>query len=107
MSHYSPILAALVTMLLTAFIRYGKLGRGIQDIPNARSLHTSPTPRIGGVGLLAGVLSGWALMPASVVWWLVVPVLGLFAVSVLDDIRGLAVSKRLLAHFAAAALMVA
>jgi UDP-N-acetylmuramyl pentapeptide phosphotransferase/UDP-N-acetylglucosamine-1-phosphate transferase len=31
------------------------------DRPNARSLHDAPTPRIGGLGILAGLAAGIAL----------------------------------------------
>ncbi|TAJ80685.1 MAG: glycosyltransferase family 4 protein [Gallionellaceae bacterium] len=106
MSHYSPIVAALVTMLLTTIILFSKFGKEIQDISNERSLHATPVPRIGGVGMMAGLLSGWALMLTSLAWWLVLPLIGLFAVSLLDDIQGLPVRKRLLAHTVAAAIMV-
>ena len=106
MSHYSPIVSALVTMLLTSVILFSKFGKGIQDIPNERSLHEKPVPRIGGVGLIAGLLSGWALMLTSLVWWLVVPLIGLFIVSLLDDMQGLPVRKRLLVHLVAAATLI-
>ena len=107
MSHYSPIVAALVTMLLTTIILVSKFGKEIQDIPNERSLHVAPVPRIGGVGLMAGLLAGWALMVTSLMWWVVVPLIGLFVISLLDDMHGLTVKKRLLAHLAAAAILVA
>ena len=65
MSHYSPVVAALVTMLLTIIILVSKFGKEVQDVPNERSLHTVPVPRIGGVAMMAGLLSGWALMLTS------------------------------------------
>ena len=107
MSHYSPIVAALITMLLTIVILISKFGKEIQDIPNERSLHDTPIPRIGGVAMMAGILSGWALMLTSLVWWLVLPVIGLFVVSLLDDIHNLPVKQRLLAQLVAAAILVA
>lgn len=107
MSHYSPIVAALVTMLLTTIILISKFGKEIQDIPNERSLHETPVPRIGGVGMMAGLLAGWALMITSLMWWLVLPLIGLFIVSLLDDMHSLPVKKRLLAHLVAAAILVA
>lgn len=107
MSHYSPVVAALVTMLLTIIILISKFGKEIQDIPNERSLHETPIPRIGGVAMMAGILSGWALMLTSLVWWLVLPLLGLFVVSLLDDMHSLPVKKRLLAQLVAAAVLVA
>ena len=33
--------------------------RAILDHPNARSAHSRPTPRGGGIGLLAGLALGW------------------------------------------------
>ena len=106
MIHYAPLLAALVTLLLTTIILHSKFGKGIQDIPNERSLHKTPIPRIGGVALMAGMLSGWALMFNYLTWWLVVPLLSLLIVSLLDDMRGLPVFKRLSVHLFAAVMLV-
>jgi UDP-N-acetylmuramyl pentapeptide phosphotransferase/UDP-N-acetylglucosamine-1-phosphate transferase len=107
MSHYSPVVAALITMLLTIIILISKFGKEIQDIPNERSLHETPIPRIGGVAMMAGILTGWALMLTSLMWWLVLPLIGLFVVSLLDDMHSLSVKKRLLAQLIAAAVLVA
>ena len=106
MSHYAPMIAALVTMLITTFLVYGKVGKKIQDIPNDRSLHSEPVPRVGGVALMAGIFSAWALMIMSLTWWVVLPTVLVFMVSLLDDMRGLPVSKRLLAHTIAAIVLV-
>ena len=57
--------------------------------------------------MMAGILSGWALMLTSLAWWLVLPLIGLFIVSLLDDMHSLPVKKRLLAHLVAAAILVA
>jgi len=76
------------------------------DQPNERSLHVTPTPRIGGLGILAGiaVAAGW--LAGAGLLQPVLPVLlaafALAAVSVLDDVRGLPVALRFLAHFVAA-----
>lgn len=107
MSLYSPLIAALITFFLTRFLLSNKVTKKMQDVPNERSLHSKPVPRIGGVGLMAGGLSGWALMLNSLAWWVVLPLLILFIVSLLDDIRSLPVKQRLLAHLLAAAIMVA
>lgn len=72
------------------------------DHPNARSLHVTPTPRIGGLGIMAGmaVASLWlgdiSALPVTL------GALGLTAVSLVDDARGLSVRLRFLAHFIAA-----
>lgn len=106
MIYYSPIIAALVTLLVTAVLLLSKLGRKVQDVPNERSLHTEPIPRIGGVALMAGTLAGWLAMFSSVMWWVLLPLLALFAVSLLDDLQGLPVWQRLLAHLVAAIVLV-
>jgi UDP-GlcNAc:undecaprenyl-phosphate/decaprenyl-phosphate GlcNAc-1-phosphate transferase len=33
------------------------------DRPGGRRIHADPTPRIGGIGILAGVVCAWALIP--------------------------------------------
>ena len=104
MSHYPPIISAFVTMMLTLILTLNKHGM-IQDIPNDRSLHTEPIPRVGGVAIMAGILSGWILLIHFWAWWIVLPVLGLFALSLVDDVRGLPVKVRLLGHFAAAMIV--
>ena len=77
------------------------------DHPNERSLHATPTPRIGGLGIMAGVLvaaawlSGAGLLQGALP--AVLAAFALAAMSVLDDVRSLPVRVRFLAHFAAAA----
>ena len=103
---YSPLFAALITFALTYFLLKNKTANKMQDLPNERSLHTQPVPRIGGVALIAGVLCSWALLFNSLVWWVVFPLIVLFALSLLDDIYSLPVKQRLLVHLIAAAMMV-
>ncbi|MDZ4201168.1 MAG: glycosyltransferase family 4 protein [Gallionella sp.] len=106
MMHYAPLIAALVA-LVSIIILSKAIGSRIQDIPNARSLHVTPVPRIGGIGLMAGLFSGWLAMAQAPVWWVVLPMLILFIVSLFDDMRGLPVRLRLAAHLLSAALLVA
>ena len=106
MAQYSPLFAAFVTLLLTFILMVSKAGKSIQDIPNERSLHDTPVPRIGGIGMMAGVFTGWAVMVRDLSWWVVVPALLLVLVSLLDDVKGLPVKQRLLAHSVAAAILV-
>lgn len=107
MSYYSPIVAALVTLLSVAAILSSRFGKKIQDIPNERSLHSVPVPRVGGIGLMLGVLSGWALMFTALEWWVLVPLVGLFGISLLDDMHNLPVRIRFAVHLAAAAILIA
>ena len=72
------------------------------DRPNDRSLHDAPTPRIGGLGILAGVAVGIALsayQPA-------IPVLAalaiVIAISLFDDLGGVSPAMRFPVHLIAA-----
>ena len=76
--------------------------RAIVDTPNARSSHTRPTPRGGGIGLLAGLVVGWvataALLPGAephLVTGLLIGVFALAGVSFVDDLGGLPAAVRL------------
>ena len=106
MTHYAPLIAAIVTFMVTNILLFSKIGKEIQDVPNERSLHINPIPRIGGMALMAGVLSGWFLMLMSLAWWVMLPLLALFAISLLDDLRGLTVRQRLLVHVITAIVLV-
>lgn len=99
---FAPLVSALVTLLVSAILLSSKITRSIKDIPNERSLHEMPTPRIGGVGLIAGLLSGWAIMFHAPSLWILLPLLLLFLLSLIDDVRGLSVRIRFALHFIAA-----
>ncbi|RJG07728.1 glycosyltransferase family 4 protein [Noviherbaspirillum cavernae] len=94
---------------LTAALRRYALARHLIDVPNARSSHTRPTPRGGGVAivltfLLALPLLAW-MGALSVPEMLALGGAGLLvaAVGFLDDHGHIDARWRLLAHFAAAA----
>lgn len=81
------------------------------DHPNERSLHTRPTPRTGGVAILAGILLAlplWFLATGGhdlIVWLLAA--IGLIAtLSFLDDRRGVSVAVRFPGHVIGAGLVV-
>jgi len=100
--------ALAVSWLTTGAIARWLHRRAIVDQPNPRSSHTTPTPRGGGLAVVATVAAAWLVLwawdgaprvvPAMVVW------AGLLAaLSWLDDMRGLPVMVRLLAHAVAVA----
>lgn len=60
MSELAPLLAAFVTALLVGWVMRRA---AIIDRPNSRSNHDRPTPRGGGIGILAGFFIALALMP--------------------------------------------
>jgi Fuc2NAc and GlcNAc transferase len=101
-------LALISAFVLTALLRKYALARSVMDIPNARSSHTVPTPRGGGVAI---VLSMLLLMPLLYDQGAVtLPILaacvgsgGLIAViGFMDDHGHIAPLWRLVGHFLAA-----
>lgn len=72
------------------------------DVPNERSLHASPIPRTGGLGIVLGFASGWLMLSPFSLLFVLVPALLLCALSFIDDTQGLSVRLRFLLHFLAA-----
>jgi UDP-N-acetylmuramyl pentapeptide phosphotransferase/UDP-N-acetylglucosamine-1-phosphate transferase len=77
----------------------------VLDRPNERSSHATPTPRGAGLAVIIVFALGWAaaalILDAPVEPIILAAAAGLAAVSWLDDLRGLPVGIRLLAHAAA------
>lgn len=81
----------------------GALGRGgVLDRPNKRSSHTAPTPRGGGLGIIAAVAATWGIAVAATDWgtqWgrdALLAAVGVLAIlSFRDDLRGVPWSVRL------------
>jgi UDP-GlcNAc:undecaprenyl-phosphate GlcNAc-1-phosphate transferase len=73
-------------------------------LPNARTLHERPVPRVGGIAIWAGFLPVAMLAPPGLLetWVWVVPWLVLALVSLRDDERGVGVGVRLTVHMLAA-----
>jgi UDP-GlcNAc:undecaprenyl-phosphate/decaprenyl-phosphate GlcNAc-1-phosphate transferase len=105
----APVIAFAVACLAQRGLLASPVARYTLDHPNHRSLHRQPTPRTGGIALVLGIAAGWlwyVLSPAPMAPWLPALAsagLGLAIVSLLDDLRGLSASLRLLAHFVACA----
>jgi len=108
------IATALASAALVGLVRVQLLRHGILDRPNERSSHDAPTPRGGGLGLLAALLPAWVVIPfflpaapaadtATAVLW-VIPLAALFlaGVSWIDDLLTIGPLPRLGAQFAAA-----
>lgn len=75
------------------------------DAPNERSLHITPTPRIGGIAIMIATLGAFALHGTE--WPLLLGTLALAALSYLDDRAGLPTWLRFGVHTAVAATFVA
>ena len=96
-----------LTAALIHLLRRTRIGQLFLDFPKARSLHATPVPRFGGIALFASV---WLLagfwMQRDLVAAIAGIGLGLLAISLFDDLRPLSAMLRLLAHTAAAILLV-
>ena len=104
---WTAILPALLAALAIAILRRTPWAARLADVPNERSLHAQPRPRIGGLGILAGAFP-LALYFAGAPGALILScALGLALVSLLDDLRGLPVAVRLGAHAVAALVAMA
>jgi len=111
MSAAEWILAAIAPAAIawaTIFLLSGtRLASRLADRPNERSLHDVPTPRIGGLGLMAGAMPlafAFATTELAVVLGVA---LFLCALSLADDAQSLPVPVRLAGHAVAAAIVVA
>jgi len=87
------------------------LNRGLMDVPNGRSSHHVPTPRGGGLGIIAGIMAGlftgWLLEIPLLNWQLLVGAGIIALVGFVDDqIGGLPASVRFAVQFVAAGIVV-
>lgn len=102
----AAFLAFAAALLLVRGLSGSKLRNAVIDIPNSRSLHVSPTPRTGGIGLMLGAAFAWIVMAAGALAALAAIAALLAAVFLIDDVRGLPVPVRFAVQFAAAAAFV-
>jgi len=85
--------------------------RAILDRPNERSSHVTPTPRGGGIGVLAALLPAWLFSahlfpnPPDGIAVIVTLALALALVSWADDLQGLGPALRLAAQVATVAVV--
>ncbi|MBT5946010.1 MAG: glycosyl transferase [Rhodospirillaceae bacterium] len=105
---------ALASAALVGLVRVQLLRHDILDRPNERSSHDAPTPRGGGLGVLAALLPAWVAIPfflpaastadtVTTAFW-VIPLAALFlaGISWVDDLMTIGPLPRLGAQFAAA-----
>jgi UDP-N-acetylmuramyl pentapeptide phosphotransferase/UDP-N-acetylglucosamine-1-phosphate transferase len=78
------VAGALVPLL----VRFA-VGRNLLDVPNLRSSHEVPTPRLGGVAIFVGTLAGAALLRSEGMVPLLFAAALVWAVGLVDDLSGL------------------
>ncbi len=102
-----PLLALLVAALVINVLLRSRAAALVLDHPNQRSLHATPKPRIGGLGILAGICAAGIYGGAVIDTRVLIALVLLIAISLFDDMRSIPVVWRMLAHLAAAALATA
>ena len=99
------VVPAVASALLIGWLRKSTLTRVLADVPNERSLHGEPRPRVGGIGLVAASLPvAFALTRFELALPLGVALL-LALVSIADDRHSLPIALRLPVHVGAAAVI--
>ena len=104
------VVTFLASLLATRLVLVPLSRRAILDHPNPRSSHAVPTPRGGGLALIAVLLPAWGLVAllapggSPKALWPLGAALVLAAVSWRDDLAGLPALPRILAHIAAVAV---
>jgi UDP-GlcNAc:undecaprenyl-phosphate GlcNAc-1-phosphate transferase len=99
--------AFATALCVLAALMHSAVARRVLDHPGARSMHSVPTPRIGGLGVLAGLAAALAIGPGALPPSVYVALMGVAAISVVDDVRGLGAGVRLPLHLLAAAIAAA
>lgn len=99
-------LVACVSLLLTWVLRRYALASSLIDVPNARSSHSVPTPRGGGVAIVVSFLAALPLLSMagyvewSLTWCMLGGGGGVAVLGFLDDHGHVAARWRLAGHFA-------
>lgn len=102
------LVAGLISLLLVPLTKRLALRVGAIDHPNERSLHVLPTPKLGGLGILGGVLV------AGLIWLpddgeshaILIGALAIALVGFLDDVFDLPAAVKLLGQIAAVVIPV-
>jgi UDP-N-acetylmuramyl pentapeptide phosphotransferase/UDP-N-acetylglucosamine-1-phosphate transferase len=79
------LVAGALVPLLVGFA----VGRNLLDVPNLRSSHEVPTPRLGGVAIVLGTWTGFALLRPEAGWPLLVAATLIGGVGLADDLSDL------------------
>ncbi|MBW8058874.1 MAG: undecaprenyl/decaprenyl-phosphate alpha-N-acetylglucosaminyl 1-phosphate transferase [Solirubrobacterales bacterium] len=106
---FAFLLAGIAALALVPVTRRLARRVGAIDLPTPRSLHELPTPKLGGLAILAGVLA------AGLIWlpWdaesraILVGAVGISLVGLLDDVFELGAATKLLGQAAAVIVPVA
>ncbi len=106
-----PVITFAVSALATHWLS-GRTGAALVDHPNERSLHETPVPRSGGLGVLAGLILALVILVATGaaepgLGWLGLATVLVAGVSLWDDLGHVLRRLRFGVHAAAALMLMA
>jgi UDP-N-acetylmuramyl pentapeptide phosphotransferase/UDP-N-acetylglucosamine-1-phosphate transferase len=99
---WAPLTAFAAALFVIWWLLNSRFSGIALDRPNPRSLHDTPVPRTGGIGMHAGILLALGLIAPNLPLALPLALGLLYVVSLLDDITGVAARWRLIVHLIAA-----
>jgi UDP-GlcNAc:undecaprenyl-phosphate GlcNAc-1-phosphate transferase len=114
--------AVAVTLAVTPVVRRLSIRASLVDRPGGRKVHTKAVPRLGGIGIFAGFAAAVAVEAVGETLWhwpaaiihADLPLIGaaaglalIFAVGLVDDLRGLTPGVKFLGQLLAAAIPIA
>ncbi|WP_242523417.1 MraY family glycosyltransferase [Thiocystis minor] len=109
----APIASLFFSALVAGWLASGATaGRGPMDLPNHRSLHSTPVPRTGGLAVLSSVLVPLFILAGLGIYaleyaWLCAALALVATISFLDDLGDVSPWMRLLTHLSGALLLIA
>lgn len=104
----SALWALLVALFAVPSIVFVAQRKNLFDAPNARSVHQAPTPRLGGVAVLAGFLSALTIFAplGQGVQYLLAGCVLLFFVGLKDDLVTISVAKKFVGQLLATGVVI-
>ncbi len=106
----TPVVAGSVAFLVAGalvplLVRFA-VGRNLLDVPNLRSSHEVPTPRLGGIAIILGSWAGALILRPEDIWALLVAATLIGAVGLVDDLGDLHFGTKAIAQTLVAAALV-
>lgn len=98
---------AILVAIVTPFVKKIAIHIGALDIPNERKVHTTPIPRLGGLGIFFGLLVGYMLFgePSELMNSILIAGFIIVITGLIDDIKPLKASTKFLGQLLAACIV--
>ena len=94
------LITFLTSAILVPFVKKAAIHANAIDVPNERSSHTVPTPRMGGLAIFGAFLIGYMLFARTSIQMLSILIGGFIIVltGLFDDIKPIRARTKLLFH---------